>query len=88
MRRWVLQFFCIFIVKKNTFYVPASFYENLLILEILLESASEFTVMCVIVIPSSLYNNIGGISKGIGNLNQPLILRPSKKIIHLVSQSL
>jgi hypothetical protein len=28
--------------------------------------------MCFIVILSSLYNNIGGVSKKTGNLNQPL----------------
>jgi hypothetical protein len=61
--------FCILIVEKITFKVPACFYEHLLILEILPEAASEFPVMCVIDFLSSLYNNASDESKRMENLN-------------------
>jgi hypothetical protein len=41
------MFFCILLVEKNTFKVPACFYEHLLILEILPEAESEIPVFLV-----------------------------------------
>jgi hypothetical protein len=67
----VFKFFCILIVNKNTgkFLLAPM---KTLTPEILLDAASEFPVMCVIVILSSLYSSTSGVSKGMWNLNQSL----------------
>jgi hypothetical protein len=68
----VIKFFASYLSRKILLSSCLFPRKHLLTLEILLDAASEFRVMCVIVILSSVYSHTSGVSKGMWNLNQSL----------------